>query len=107
LILDSLFFASFFQFKSNFLGLPSQLDLYISDKVYVGIFLPRASKIEQSIESQNRGCDEHQDEHKDLYEFGPLERNTLHLVWVSIFFIDLSEFDQRPHNRGITSLRVL
>jgi hypothetical protein len=44
------------------------------------------------------GCDEHQDEHKDLYWFGLSERNTLHPVWVSVCFIDLSELDRDAHN---------
>jgi hypothetical protein len=33
------------------------------------VFLPPDSKIEQSVESGSKGCDEHQDEHKDLYWF--------------------------------------
>jgi hypothetical protein len=51
--------------------------------------------MEQSDESRSRGSDEHQDEHKNLYWFGPSEHNTLCPVWVAILFIDLGEMDRR------------
>jgi hypothetical protein len=33
-----------------------------------------------------------------------LKRNTLRVVWVSIYFIDLGELNRRTYNEGITSL---
>jgi hypothetical protein len=63
-------------------------------------FLPVASKIEQCAESWSWWCDEHQDEHKNLYWLDTPEHNTLHSVWVSVCFIDLGELDQRTRNGG-------
>jgi hypothetical protein len=34
-------------------------------------FLPPACEIEQNVQSQSSGCDEHQDEHKIYITLGP------------------------------------
>jgi hypothetical protein len=54
-----------------------------------------------------QGGVEHQDEHRDLYWFGPPEHNILCPVWVNIYSINLGELDRRVRNGGIISLGVL
>jgi hypothetical protein len=71
------------------------------------VFIALTSKIEHIIESQSKGCDKHQDEYKDLYWFGPPECKNLRPVWVSIFFINLCEFDQRSRNGGLQTWEFL
>jgi hypothetical protein len=80
-----------------------RIELPLHDMPNVGVLESPTSKMESCVESWRMGCYKH----KDLYQFGPLEHNTLHPVWEYDVFIDSWVFKYGACNRGKYKLGLL